>query len=176
MRYILFIFSVCCLFLVSCHEYMRYETVPQKDGSVRVSASTAGMRNLSLHININRTDSLFVKDIEIKLLIPGETRIISKSYEMESYYEGENGDIYWQPYYADSFDKLPSENRLTNKLTRSGSVPVTFTTDFALEDKIDFKEFSADIEVILVDVKGEIITLKNRSDFKGQKKSVFSIH
>lgn len=84
------------------------------------------------------------------------------------YVQGE----YWQDYFAHTFDKLPRENRQTNK----GSSYVTYTAHYNSETSIDFEDFSADVEVQLIDKLGSYITHKRNFDFHGEKDCSLSAH
>jgi hypothetical protein len=138
---------------------------------------------LAITITINRTDSLFVKDIIVKPSL-GDRKFFPAfdHYTMYSFYysDEENTDYkgqahagyFWKDYTAKAFQNLPVDNRKTNK----GSSFVSYTVNYNSEQSIDFERFFADIEVVLEDKAGDNSTLKNQVEFRGKKKCNFSVH
>lgn len=132
---------------------------------------------LAIDIRIERTDSLFVKNILViptlkkEKFFPWFDHFVMYSF----YYETEGqyiGGPYWKDYFADTFDKLPQENRLTNK----DNSFIKYTAHFNSDRAINFEEFSADVEVLLADTSGQTITLKRHFDFSGKRECYFSVH
>jgi hypothetical protein len=138
---------------------------------------------LGITIIVKRRDSLFVKEIIVKpSLTDNKFYPWFDHFSMYSYYYGNQeslgykgqyqGGYYWQDYFANSFEKLPSQNRKTNK----GDSFVSYTAHYNSKKSIDFESFSADIEVILQDKLGETVTHKRQFDFVGKKQCRFSAH
>ena len=80
---------------------------------------------LGITIQINRKDSLFVKGMIVKPSLVDDTFYPwFDHYSMYSYYYGDDKNLgykgqyqtgnYWQDYFANTFEKLPAENRKTN--------------------------------------------------------------
>jgi hypothetical protein len=138
---------------------------------------------LGITITINRKDSLFVKGIIVKPSL-GQSNFYPSfdHYSMYSYYYGDEkilgykgqyeGGYYWQDYFAKDFEKLPAENRRTNK----GGSFVSYTAHYNSKRSIDFEKFSADIDVLLQDKFGETVTYKRHFEFAGNKHCRFSAH
>lgn len=138
---------------------------------------------LGIKIQIKRGDSLFVKNVSIKpSLKKGKFSPTFDHFTMYSYYYGDpettsykgeyNQGEYWQDYFADSFNNLPKENRQTNK----GNINMTYTAHYNSKKSIDFEEFSAEVEVQLIDKIGNTIIHKSHFDFFGKKKCRLSSH
>jgi len=138
---------------------------------------------LGITITVNRSDSLFVKRIVVKPSL-GDDKFYPwfDHFSMYSYYYGDqknlgykgqyDGGYYWQDYFAKDFDELPKENRRTNK----GGSFVSYTAHYNSEKSIDFENFSADVEVLLLDKFGETVTHNRHFDFHGKRKCRFSAH
>ena len=127
---------------------------------------------LGIDIEIKRQDSLFVKSIKVKpFRKDGKFYPWFAHFVMNSYYTGrgqslgneDSEGIYWEDYFADKFQDLPKQNRRTNK----NESFVTYTAHYNSEKSIDFEDFSADIQVQLVDNKGKEIRLERHFDFHG---------
>ncbi len=136
---------------------------------------------LGIDIKIKRKDSLFVKNIIVKpFRKDGEFYPWFSDFAMNSYYTGNGqslgnrGDkgIYWEDYFADKFQELPKENRRTNK----NDFFVTYTAHYNSEKSIDFENFSADIQVELIDREGKEIKIERHFDFHGKRYCRFSPH
>src|SRR5688572_13570063 len=138
---------------------------------------------LGIEIQIKRSDSLFVNNVLIKpTLKKGKFYPKFSHFSMYSFYYGDSETLgykgqyeqgeYWQDYLANTFDKLPRENRQTNK-DRSY---ITYTAHYNSEKSIDFEDFSADVEVQLIDKLGNTVIHKRHFDFHGERECRLSAH
>lgn len=169
----------------SCRSNTDYKALPNKltdaNNDTTISATARMWQGqyeyLAIEIEIKRTDSLFVNSIAVTPKL-GDEKFFPwfDNFEMYSYYyekEGKyKGGPYWKAYFADTFDKLPTENRQTNK-NRSF---IKFTAHYNSERAIKFKYFSADIEVQLIDKLGQLIKLNRHNEFYGEREGHFSVH
>lgn len=181
---------VLTIFFVSCRCSTDYKPISNNsaiDSDTTISASARMWQGqyqyLGIEIQIKRNDSLFVKSVSIRPALTNDAFFPKfNHFTMYSYYTGnqdtsgykgqyEDG-AYWQDYLADTFDKLPRNNRQTNK----GSSYITYTAHYNSEAPINFKTFSADIEVLLINRHGNTISHRRHFDFKGEKKCQFSAH
>lgn len=158
------------------------EFIPKADNSGDTTIqATAHMwqgqyEYLSIDIEIKRTDSFYVKDIQVTPLQRGNKFLPNfNQYEMYSYYfekEDTQGRPLWQTYRAKTFDQLPTHNRQTNKADHF----IKYTAFYQSDEQIKFEEFSADIIVTLIDKSGQEITHKKKIDFYGEQNCRFSVH
>lgn len=169
------------LTLASC----RYSTefIPKADYSADTTIQATAhvwqgqYEYLSIAIETKRSDSLFVKDVNITPTIRAKEFFPEFiQYEMYSYYfekEGKyKGGPYWKTYSAKSFGQLPTYNRQTNKDTMF----VKYTAIYQSEKQINFEEFTADIVVTLINQSGQEILHKRKFDFYGERNCRFSAH
>lgn len=132
---------------------------------------------LTVDIRIMRTDSLFVKDFYVtptihnKKFFPEFIKydMYSRSLEKNDKYKGKTN---WKTYSEKIFDQLPTENRQTN----IGEEFVKYSAFYNSTKPINFKEFSAEIIVVLIDKKGQEIKYKRKIDFYGKRDCRFSVH
>lgn len=132
---------------------------------------------MGIDIEIKKTDSRFVKNISVTPAIPNEKFFPwFDHFVMDSYYyqsEGKyKGGPYWKDYYAKTLDQLPTENRRTSK----NNLFVKYTAHYNSKTPIKFRNFSANIEVLLVDSLGQTATHKRHFDFYGERECIFSVH
>ena len=138
---------------------------------------------LGISITINRRDSLFVKNIVVKPSLENDRFYpLFDHFSMYSYYYGDTnslgykgqyeGGYYWQDYSGNTFEKLPTENRKTNK----GDSFVVYTVNWRSEKPINFENFSVDVEVLLMNQLGDPATHMRHFNFRGKKDCRFSAH
>ena len=185
-KIVIVIFTI--LAFCSCRSYTDYQPIKDKliDSSDTLITATARMwqgqyEYLGIDIYIKRTDSLFVKNILVTPSLKNQKFFpVFHHFLMYSYYfekeDTTQNSPYWKDYFADKFDQLPIENRKTNINTKLGNSFVKYEAHYNSTKAIKFEKFSADIEVLLVDKKGQLINLKNHFDFLGKRETHISAH
>lgn len=183
-----FIIMFTILTFFSCRSYTDYQPMKDKsiDSSDTLISATARMwqgqyEYLGIDIYIKRTDSLFVKNISVIPTLKNENFFpVFHHFMMYSYYYEKEDTAktspYWKDYFADTFDQLPIENRKTNINTKLGNLFVKYEAHYNSTKAIKFENFAADIEVLLVDKKGQLINSKKHIEFVGKRESHFSVH
>lgn len=172
------VFISILLTLVSCRcsTDFRPEVDNSADTTIQATAHVwqGQYEYMSIDVKINRTDSMFVKNIQITPTIRGEEFYPEfKRYEMYSYsLEKNQSGPYWKRYPADRFELLPKDNRQTN----IGEHPVEYSAFYTSKRHIHFREFSATIIVTLINNTQQEIKYNRVFNFTGNRNCRLSVH
>lgn len=175
------IFKITLLLFASCRCSTEYNSLADNSADTTIQA-TAHMwqgqyEYLSIDLEIKRTDSLFVKDIQITPTIKDNNNFPALlQYEMYSYYlepDGKyKGSMFWKTFSAKQFALLPAYNRQTNK----DDYYIKYKAVYHSDNSINFEKFNADIIVTLSNQNAQEIKHTRKFVFSGERNCRFSVH
>ena len=182
LKRILFIIIVSIL-ITSCRCKTDFEIISEISQSIDEEKIEVSARIwegqyefINFNVRIVRMDSLYVKSIVIQPTLEKGNFPELSDYRMFSNRIIENGKLekksYKEQYIDTKFENLPEDIRKTNH----GNDIVDYSITYSDKKTLEITNFSADVQVILMNKSGREIIIERTFEFYGEKECYFSAH